>query len=1033
MPSNGRRDLELSHRHHALSVHRLTTLWWLLLLCLTPLSARAEVFNEYDLLLLDFTLERQRLAQVVTAYSHNDSIFVSLSEASAALEFSIVVDAASGRAHGWFLDKRRRFELDIKAATVTIEGNSQPLSPADAIVYEQAIYVPIDLFSRWFPVELTPHLMTMSVEVSPQELLPVQLRAQRRKMSGQRFVLAPPSLPEVEQPYRLLGSHSADLFLGYHIRRETDEQGDISAPQTSLTHSTLVRGDLAYMTSAIYLGGNDVEPLSYARMTLSRRAPDTPRGVTLIELGDITPELVRGALQNSIERGFMVAGSTAKGADLYSLDGNRTYISGDVLEGWEVELLHNGVRIDYQVIGAEGRYDFQNLDLYNGLNTFELIFYGPAGEQRSEIITRYGGANSIRKGALNYRFSTSQKGRTLYESPADIITIGALTDRGSLRYSGRLEYGLFSNLSVSTAWNSVVEDGNRLDYYSVGFRAGFRNISISLDATNDPLGGTIVDGVINLPATLRLWGFNTRFQHTQYANSVIAQDETYETQISSRSSVILTGSFGKISSRLAAAYNDLEGRSTTIYSADVSRSTATFRLGNTLSYQVVDSAPQLGRSDLFEGNVYFNSMLDPLTLRGNVNYQLQPDSKPQQYQLNADLRVASDMGMKFDLEYTPNNELTRYTASLSWRLDFVTLTPRLTYDSEGRYSGFVFASFSLAPKPDRRGVLVKSQLMANTGAVASRVFFDYDNDGKFSETDKPLEDVSIYAPQLFRHVETDEQGVAYLTGLRLNKTTDIELDQNSLPGLSMYSPFAGNSVRPRPGSWALIDFPVVATAEIDGILYQQHGESRRPLPGMMVELRSETGELVDFKVSGYDGFFLFDVVPFGRYRVTVSQENRARLIEPATLLSMDKTNLLQSIELVISAATTEPATLFPSWAESTERALVMPPIMQSAASPENDAGGLVKRTDRYVLQLGAYRTQAAADRAIRQLRQRFERLLQGLNFEVKRSSSGARGGYFRVYAKGDMKVADAKSRCRLFSQRGQGCLAVPLSRLKGAP
>ncbi len=989
-----------------------------------PPAIKAEEFSEYDLLLLDFTLERRHLAQSVTAYRLNNTIVVSLAEAAAALEFPIVVDGETGMAKGWTLNKERRFTLDIDKGTVTIEGKTQPLGPNDATLHEDAVYVPLDTFSRWFPVDLSAQLDTMSVNVIPREKLPAQLRAARRQSAGKRFVLSPPALPEKEMPYHLIGSHTADLSLGYYVERNTEPK--ISSPRTSVNYSTLIRGDLAYMTSAIYLGGNDTESLGYARMTLSRSRPDTPAGISKIELGDITPTSIRGAPQNNFERGLLIKGSTYQDADLYSLDGNQTHIYGDVLEGWEVELLHNGVRIDYQIIGAEGRYDFRNLNLFSGTNTFELVFYGPAGERYSKFVTRYAGSGAIRQGNFNYQLSLSQKNRTLYESPFEIINTTDPTNRGTGRYAASMNYGVLSNLSVGSSWNSVVLNGERLNYFHLGFRTGWRNFNLGVDATRDPLGGTIWDGVIGVPASAQLLGFNVQFQHIRYANSVLNTDDKYDVQIRSRSNITITGSHNKISSRISAVRDRLVNSSTTYYTVNLAKNTGNFRIGNTLYYQLFDNPNQPDESARFSGNLYFTGKLAPLNIRGSYNYQIKPEKDSLLYQLNADMRVATDMSMHFSLEHIPVTDLTRYSTGFNWHLKHITLTPRISYDSDGRYTGFVLATLSLSPRPDRKGVIVSGSPMANRGGIASRVFFDEDNDGKFSAGDRPIPNVDIYAAQIFRHATTDKYGTAYLTGLSPNRATDVNIDQDSLPDISMHSGHAGNSVRPRPARWAVIDFPVVSSGEIDGTLYQKNDDGQAPKQGVMIELRDANNEVVDFRVSSYDGFFLFDDIPFGKYTLHLSEKDKHQLVHAAPHIRLNQsTPNKPGVNIVIADTKQTSVSLFPIGKKSTIIPMSVAPIVKPVATqPITYSPPADKVSSFHALQLGAFRSQTSAEAAITQLQRRFHAQLQGLTLRVSRIELDKKGVYYRVYAEGDMDEATAKARCQEFKQLKQSCIAI---------
>jgi len=1017
--------LQLCHRLKRLISHAVTGLLALILSLAHP-TAQAEAFNEYNLLLLDFTWQKQILAQSVTAYPFNDTIVISLAEAGTALEFPISVDAINGTANGWFIDEKRRFELDINANTVTIDGDIQPLEPNDAIVHEYSIYVPIETFSRWFPVDLSPELTTLSIKVAERETLPFQLRTQRRKLAGRRFVMTPPSLPEVHTPYQFLGPHTTDLSLGYFIRRET--KPELSSADTSLTYSTLLRGDLAYMTSSIYLNGDYSNGLNYTRVTLSRERPDTPTGINLIEVGDIIPSGLAGVSPSNLERGLRIAGGTRDDTDPYKLGGNRTQINGDLLQGWEVELLHNGIRIDYQIAGPEGRYSFQDLELYYGTNTFELIFYGPAGERRTETISRYAGAETIYKDNLSYLFTVSQKGRMLYEPDASPLADVADPDTG--RYTARLDYGLSSNFSIGSGWHSVVENGERLDYYSARGRAGWRDLYATIEATRDPeTEGLIWDGAIHTPFTMRLWGLNTQLQHTQYATSVNALDETTDLQITSTSRIVLSGLLGKTASRFAANQNRLVQGSRTDYTADLSYNTDATRIGNTLRYERFSDLTTGPRPALLTGNLYLSSRFYPLDLRGNIQYQLKPNSEVLQYQLNANVYVAHDMNMYFGLDFRPITDSTLYSAGMNWRLKHVTLSPRLNYDSDGIYTGFIYATLSISPKPDRAGLLINNRATANSGGVIGRVFNDIDNDGTFSEGDTPLSGVSILAPQAFREAETDEHGSAYLMSLRPNKATDIQIDQGSLPDIAMRSSHKGNSVRPRAAQWTIIDFPVISTGEIDGKLYRQANGQLQPQPGMMIELRNANNDIVDFKISGQDGFFLFEHVLYGEYTVTLAEAKRNLLTHPAPTVRLNSNNPYHpGLELVITPAAKAPHGLIPTNNNKTIEPVTPTPIIPAAVAPvtpvpiQNAAGS-------HTLQLGAFSKRASAEAALTQWRQQYSKQLQGLELKIRKIDLGAKGIFYRVHAKGALDADGAMQRCSQLKQLRQGCHTIELKNI----
>ncbi|MFC1750719.1 SPOR domain-containing protein, partial [Pseudomonadota bacterium] len=734
-----------------------------------------------------------------------------------------------------------------------------------------------------------------------------------------------------------------------------------------------------------------------------------------------------------IERGIAIEGATYNDEELYNLEGNRTHISGDVLEGWEVELLQNGTRIDYQIIGSEGRYDFRDLTLFSGANTFELIFYGPAGEQRTETIVRYSGASSIRLGNLSYRFTASQRDRKVHETKSDVITVINPADRGQGRYGATLSYGLFSNLSINGGVNSIVENDERLNYIHLGTRINWKYMGLALDATRDPLGGTILDADLTIPASFKLLGFNTKLTHTRYANSILATDDTTQATITSQTTLILTRKNKNTASRISANHNKLLDRSLTTYIVDLSKKELWGRVGNTLNYKTDSTQNSI---DQFTGNLYFVSNFKPLNFRGNINYQIKPKKEALLYRLDSNLKIAIDMSMSFNAEHTPKTNITRYTAGLNWQLKHLTLTPRLSFDSEDRYSGFIFITTSIAPRPDRFGLLVDRRPMANNGTVVSRVFLDNDNDGEFGDNDTPLENVEVYAPQLFRQAKTDKNGTAYLTGLQAGKATDIYLNESTLPGITMRSVHEGNSVQPRSGSRTLIDFPIVPSGEIDGTLYQQRNKQLLPRPGVMVELRNAKNEVVDFKISANDGFFIFDQIPFGQYTVTLAEANRGKLTQKPPRFILNKNNPAKlGLELIMSAPKTASIRSLSSRAKTKVEPVVTQTIVPKVIEtkpiekpipiiPVTNTTQSENTITPFALQLGAFRSKASAETAVAQLRKRFVTQLKGLDLKIKRANLGARGVFFRIHAIGNITEAEAKVRCNQIKQLKQSCIVV---------
>lgn len=1033
MNSLYRRGTAVSGQGRISSRLRLALCYAVAVASLTATLAHSATLSEDDLLLLDVMLERKRLATSITAYNHNGAVLVSLAEMGGALEFPIDVNVAAGRASGYFINPQRRFELSLSTSSVEVDGKRFSYSADEVVVQGDSIFVAITTLARWFPVDFELQMRSLSIAVAPRESLPVQTREQRRSEAGQISMVGPATLPPVNNDYRLLGPHALDLGVGYSIRR--NQRGD--QPTTGLTYSALLAGDVAYMDSRIYLGGDKNDALTNFRASLSRSDLNGPLGLRYVEIGDILPPQVSGVVGGSVERGLLIqGGGSATGRDDL-IDGDQIRIAGDALEGWDVELFQNGMRIGFQTVGLNGRYSFENIEPLAGENDFELVFYGPNGEQRREKVTRYSGLTPDQPGSVRYQFSVSQKGQQLYDPQEDDYLNqqqDLISNRGSLRMAAGVDVRVLSRLSLRAAWNSVEVNDKRLNYYTLGARAGLGPSTFGIDATRDPYGGTRWDASLQLPAGLDIWGFDTRFVHSQYLNFVPEdENDTEQLNLNSRTGVTITGPIGPVATRFSAFHNRASDYSYNVYTAGFTSHLKGVHFGSNLNYeQFGKDSSGFREEDRVTGNVFFTSRSGPISLRGGANYTISPVSEFNRYYIDSNLRVARDMSMTFGLSYDPLREITRYTAGLNWHMPQVILSPRLNYDSDGEYSGFLYATLSMGPRPDRTGVMFSSRSLANNGAVMARVFLDKDGNGVFSSGDQVLQGVKVLAPQAGRTATTDAEGVAQLTALSADRPTDIMIDPASLPSTSMVAAHGGNSVQARATTTTLVDFPIMLTGEIEGRVLSQRNGGRAPMAGALVELLDPQGQVVAFKASAHDGFFVFEGVPFGNYTVTLGGTRRTQVEAKRVSLSETRSDLRGVDLLVRDVASAAPpaASIQPVSAPPAPPVAVVPPLPSPQASVRPAVQEPVRvptqpaapraGSDGRLVQLGAF---SSAENAQTELNRLVGRgVLQANQATILASDSTERGILHRIVL--SPGSGSAESACRTIKVRGGACISI---------
>ena len=208
----------------------------------------------------------------------------------------------------------------------------------------------------------------------------------------------------------------------------------------------------------------------------------------------------------------------------------------------------------------------------------------------------------------------------------------------------------------------------------------------------------------------------------------------------------------------------------------------------------------------------------------------------------------------------------RRTASLG----FVRQFPRFalrgegTLDNHGNLGFGLTLALSLGPDPAGGGWRVSRDRLAQQGQASIEVFRDDNGDGLKQAGEPAVEGVAIEAG--FRHSArpTNKAGRAVIDGLLPYVPVLVSIDSGSLPDPLLRPKGQGMVVVPRPGIAAKVLLPLAPTGEIEAILLGPEGE---PQGGVTIELTA----------SDFDGYVLFDSVPYGDYQLRIGAASAAAL------------------------------------------------------------------------------------------------------------------------------------------------------------
>jgi cell division septation protein DedD len=836
-------------------------------------------------LLLDLRLEGQGLGINILGYQRGDEFLVSLSELVDGLQFPINTDADAGLAGGWFISEEREFILDLNAGRVISDGESY--SPgSDVVVFEGDIFVTTSAIEDWFPLDLTPLIRQLSLNVEPLAPIPLQARLSRRdrRPGAPAIVSREAELPFQETPYRVIGRHATDIRLNVSSVLEDEEDTSTSM---SGSYSVLSRGDLAWMTSTIAFTGSKDNEVSDGRFKLERSSLDGPLALDHIEIGDVD---VSGS------RGLQVRGGGAREGMTGLFADEAVDLRGDVPPGWEIELYRNGVLVDFQVVGGNAQYEFLDVPLEFGENRFEFVFYGPFGEERREERIYYAGRNSLGLGEVSYQLAAVQDGRSVF----DVGARGSKGDVNSGRFLGDFNVGLASNAVASVGVDSYVSEEERLEDYRAGLSLNFARLQTSAGYQLRAQGPDQATALVRA----RVGGDTTSsFRYTRFITNglddgfIVADRQLWSSSVSVSSKIL------SLPFNLDALHSERDETSASAANVGTTYSTQSgVRFSKSFFYDREDTAE--GADERTGGAVSVSTSLRPWRFRASIGYNIAPEADLQTINSSANLRIDSAMTMNFDVTHRAQSDYTTYRAGFNWLLDYVQISPQIVYDSNERWVGLISLSTSINPRPGRAMPAFDRLSQTGYGAVRARAFVDHDGSGSWSDGDEPLKNARIDAFQSWRNADTGADGNAYITRLGTARHTDVALDPGSLGDFELTPVSPGVSVAPRPGSWSTVEFPVIRAAELEGHIYMIPAPGAERVPGrrVLVELTDQSGEVVSKQRTAFDGFYVFASVPPGVYQLRLIDDLQERLgKQPGEVRVGASGGVIRNLDFIVSA------------------------------------------------------------------------------------------------------------------------------------
>ncbi len=875
--------------------------------------ANSQKLNRDDLLVLQVNLGRFLiLDDPIIGYTIDNQVFLSLKDFIRVLELSVEVAPDNMSAKGWFISEDKKFSLDLRNNKCQANNKKFTTSPNDIILFSGDIFVNTKTLQKWFGLDLDFNKQNQEIGVNSGGLLPIETRFERQKQwqalasTKQQTPNTPEITESLQTPYKLISVPFGNLN---YVQNYT-KSGPTKTSSSQI--NGLFTGDFLYLNNQISATVQD-NTLSSARITSGRRDSNGellgPLGATEFSLGDIyTPE------QPLIANSAPGKGATISNYPLeYVNQFNKTNVRGNAQVGWDVELYRNDSLFNFQKIGNDGVYEFLDVPLVAGLNIIKLIFYGPFGQQYQETRRFMIGNDLLKEGKIYYRFATNKNNDNLIKNDAQDNSQNP--SQGIGRFSGELGYGLTKSTSIVTNFFRIplnLSDQPH-NYTSLSLRSSLLGVAGRLDVAKD-LENKSNAQELSLQASF--FDYNLSGTFDNFDKDFVSEDNpTLSDPLIHKHSIRIDGpltipfmTFPSRVSLTATQDNFASNEFRNDLGGDISFGLSN-RISLTQSFQQIDDSRIEGEQrKIVNGRTLLNYIFsEKLNLRSILSYGLQPNENLNSLNVASSYNFANNFNTNFSIDHqfaqessgTIQPSSTSYSVSVSKTFTKVIVSLGANYVDNGNYGLNLNLSTSFGYDAKHNTGVISGTPLANTGAIAAKVFIDANNNGAFDKGEEAIENVEILVNDGIKRVKTNEDGVAFITNLQFDGPAKVSINTDSLPDPYLVVKQKSTKIFGHSGTISDLDFPVSRIGEISGYTILRKNGDTNPAANVELQLIDEKGDVIATTKSGYDGFYLFEKVPFNKYQLQVSNEQSTRLgFAPSQKYDLELNNQNQMVEKI---------------------------------------------------------------------------------------------------------------------------------------
>ena len=808
--------------------------------------------------LLDVRLRSLRLGDGVRAYQTPEGTCLIFGDFLTTLDVPMKIDLAARKASGWAFKEQHKISIDASSRRVTYGDKTEKLAEGTVRETPEGWCVDSEALSRWFGITVKPRTNGSSLLLQSEAKLPVELAIERERRAARikPAKLDLSSLPQVRLPYRMWRAPALDFVVNAGVTYRASD-----GVRVDRSTSIYAAGEIARLSYDARVSTDSRGMPSTLWLRAFRSDPEAgllgPLKATHFAFGDVAG--LDSGLGGSSANG---RGAVVTNRPLFNPTAfDKTRFEGELPVGWEAELYRNGELLAFARSDGTSRYVFEDVQLLYGENKVSIVLYGPQGQIRTREELINVGQENVPPGKTWYWAGANQPLREV----VSLRSQERLPEVPRAQATVSVEHGLDEKTSVGAVARAMLMDDERLTFLEGSVRRSIGPALVEVGAALESGGGRA--------ARAQMIGK----LGTVYVSSQALMTRDFHLQGQPRRSVtdlqLNLDSPVKIGRQLFNAHSDVrftkEAGSSSHLEAAARLSTNFRRFNLAAETRFRRNFLAHGPSPPSEVEVALigSGGIGDVRIRGYGSVQVAPEARFRSAELSAYWAASEKVDWEGAVAYDAGLRRARARVSHIRRVSTMALALTAEAATDGSVAAGLSLNFSLDPG---HGFQLSRQPLAAAGAVLARVYRDR-NDNGVRDPSEPFEKGALVTTGTrLTDRPTDERGSVLVGGLTPFKPVAVGIDASSLSDPNLAPKKALQVVVPRPGVPAEVEIGLVGSGEIEGAIVKSGGLG---FEGLKLELLDGDGKVLATTQTDYDGYFLFERIAYGTYRVRVAAES----------------------------------------------------------------------------------------------------------------------------------------------------------------